>query len=116
MVTTLSALSGGGDLRLREAADIIAAGARSLASSWSRTVPQSIRVSAGAHVAIISASAPVARPAELRLKHPLFGDREHWYPPPGEPFLSPAAIARSDAALVQYAKKIDDMARKAGFR
>lgn len=54
--------------------------------------------------------------AEYRLSHPLFGDREHWYGPPGEPFLSPAAVSRIDAAMVKYARKLDAMAAKAGYR
>ena len=113
---TLSLGGGGGDPYLREAAEIIADGARAMASTWSRQVPASITVSAGEKVAIIAAGAPPARPAELRLSHPLFGNRSHWYGPPGEPFLSPAADARSDAAMAKYAEKIDMWAAKAGFR
>ena len=115
LVSSLGVL-GGGDLYLREAAEIIAAGARQSAGNWSRSIPPSMRVSVGENVAIISASAPVARPAELRLRHPLFGNRAFWYPPPGRSFLSPAAIALSDAAMAKYAMKIDAMAAKAGFR
>ncbi len=116
-VTALAALNtGGGDPDLRAAADIIAAGARTLAGTWSRTVPESIGTQISGNVAIISAGAPVARPAELRLQHPLFGDREHWYGPPGEKFLAPAADAKSDAAMARYAKKIDKLAMRAGFR
>ena len=105
-----------GDEFLGPAAEVIADGARGLAGSWSRQIPASIRVSAGEHLAIISASAPNARPAELRLRHPLFGNREYWYGPPGEPFLSPAAVSRIDEALVKYARKIDKMAAAAGYR
>lgn len=112
---SLSIGSGGGDPYLREAAEVIAAGARAM-SSWSRQIPASITVSVGEKVAIIAAGAPPARPAELRLNHPLFGNRSHWYGPPGQPFLSPAADARSDAAMAKYATKIDMWAAKAGFR
>ena len=118
-VTLLSALNigtGGGDPYLREAAEVIADGARALSSSWSRQVPESISVAVGGKVAIIAAGAPPARPAELRLNHPLFGNRGYWYGPPGEPFLGPAADARSDAAMARYAKKIDMWAAKAGYR
>ena len=94
---------------------MIAAGAKSLSSTWSRSVPESIGIRMAGNTATIFAGAPAARPAELRLKHPLFGDREHWYGPPGEKFLAPAADAKSDAALAWYAKKIDRLARAAGY-
>ena len=112
-VTTLGALGGGGDLGA--AAKIIADRAKELASSWSSQTPASIGVEVAGKTATISADAPPARPAELRLRHPLFGDREHWYGPPGEKFLAPAADEAADAAMARYAKKIDGWARKAGY-
>jgi hypothetical protein len=119
-VTTLGALTGGGDGSpdLRAAAEIIASGAKTLAGTWDKTrqVVDSISVTVDGNVATITASAPPARPAELRLKHPLFGDRAHWYGPPGAPFLAPAADARADAAMARYAKKIDKWAAQAGYR
>lgn len=113
-VTTLGALGGGGDLAA--AAGIIADKARELASAWSAQTPGSISVDVAGNVATISADAPPARPAELRLRHPLFGDRGHWYGPPGEPFLAPAADAAADPAMARYAQKIDGWARRAGYR
>jgi hypothetical protein len=112
-VTTLGAVGGGGDLGA--AAGIIADAARSLAASWSQKIPPSISLEVAGKVATISADAPDARPAELRLRHPLFGNREYWYGPPGAPFLAPAADAKAGAAMARYAKKIDGWARKAGF-
>lgn len=112
-VTTLGALGAGGDLGA--AARIIADAARGLAASWSVKIPPSISMSVSGRVATISADAPNARPAELRLRHPLFGNREYWYGPPGSRFLAPAADAKADAAMARYAKKVDQMARKAGF-
>jgi hypothetical protein len=111
-VTTLGAV-GGGDLAA--AAGIIAATAREMAGSWSAKIPPSIRVEVAGKTATISADAPNARPAELRLRHPLFGDRKHWYGPPGAPFLVPAADAKAGAAMARYSKKIDRMLRQAGF-
>lgn len=116
-VVPLSALgTGGGDKYLREAADIIARAARGFAGTWSRKIPASITVSVDADTATITASAPNARPAELRLEHPLFGNREHWYGPPGEKFLSPAVDSRSDAAAIKYSEKFDAYARKLGYK
>ncbi len=113
-VTTLSVFGAGGDLGA--AAQIVADEARRLAAAWSRQVPPSVSVSVRGRVATITADAPPARPNELALRHPLFGDREHWYGPDDRPFLAPAADAKSDAAMARYAQKIDTMCRKAGFR
>jgi len=116
-VVALAALDtgGGGDVDLRAAAELIADDAKDLAGSWSRKIPPTIETSIDGLVATVSASAPNARPAELRLRHPLFRDRHHWYGPPGEPFLAPAADARANAAMARYAQKIDRWAREAGF-
>ena len=101
---------------LKEAADVIADDARARAGVWSRTIPASITVGTAGNVATITAHAKVARPAELRLRHPLFGNRRHWYGPPGSSFLGPAAEAKAGDALVVYAKTIDDWARRDGFK
>lgn len=111
-LTTLGAV-GGGDLRA--AAEEIADGARALAG-WSKQIPGRITVTVAGNTAVISCDAPPAYPAETRARHPLFGDRAHWYPPPGEPFLGPAADARAGAAMARYARKIDRMCRQAGFK
>jgi hypothetical protein len=113
-VTTTGVISGaGGDLGA--AAKIIADKAKELAGTWSRSVPGSIAVEVDGNVATVSADAPPARPNELALRHPLFGDREHWYGPDDRPFLAPAADAASDKAMARYAQKIDGWARKAGY-
>jgi hypothetical protein len=106
---------GGGDLAA--AAEEIASGARLLAGTWAKTgaVVASIRVDVAGNTALITADAGAAYPAETRARHPLFGDREHWYGPPGEPFMGPAADQRAGAAMARYADKIDALCRKAGF-
>jgi hypothetical protein len=109
--TTVGAV-GGGDLAA--AAGIIADGARANAA-WSRQIPPDIKVEVSGNTATISTSVGPAYPAETRARHPLFGDRERWYGPPGEPFLGPAADDRAGAAMARYARKIDAMCRKAGF-
>lgn len=115
LLDTAIGAGAGGDLRLRQAAEIIGNRAIELAATWSKSVPPSIRLSVGKTEAIIAARAPAARPAELRLMHPLFGDREHWYGPPGRPFLSPAANQSIDKAFEKYIEKINDWARADGF-
>ena len=100
---------------LREAAEVIADDARARAGLWSRTIPASITVTVAGELAKVTAHAKVARPAELRLRHPLFGNRRHWYGPPGSSFLGPAAEAKADKAAVIYSRVVDDWARRDGF-
>lgn len=107
---------GGGELG--EAAEEIANGARELAV-WSEQIASSIavEVDAGAQWAEISCDAGPAYPAETGARHPLFGDREHWYAPSARqrPFLAPAADRRAGAAMAKYAGKIDRLCRERGF-
>jgi hypothetical protein len=110
--TTLGAV-GGGDLAA--AAAIIADAARANAA-WSQQIPARIRTEVSGNTATISCDAPPAYPGETRARHPLFGDREHWYGPPGEPFLGPAADQKAGAAMARYAQKIDRLCRNAGFK
>jgi hypothetical protein len=110
--TTTGAAGGG---RLEEAAEEIADGARENAQ-WSRTVPASVGVEMqGDSLAVVYADAPAAYPAETRARHPLFGNRRHWYGPPGERFLLPAVEQRAGDAMAKYAQKVDDMCRERGF-
>lgn len=111
-VTTVGAVGGG---ELGQAAEEIANGARALAG-WSRQIPGNIRVEVAGDMAVISADAGPAYPAETRARHPLFGNRKHWYDAPGERFLGPAADLRAGAAMARYAGKIDRLCREAGFR
>jgi hypothetical protein len=114
-ITALRAVDPGGDLDLRAAAEIVADGAKTLAGTWSAKIPPSIYVTVDGNVATVHAAAPDARPAEFRLMHPLFGDREHWYGPPGERFLAPALDAKADAALQRYMRSVDAYAKKIGW-
>ena len=112
-LSTVGMLGGG---ELHEAAMEIATEAQLIASQWSVTVPASMKVEGDDKVQTISFDAPAAYPAETRARHPLFGDREHWYGPPGRRFLNPAADRRADPAMRKYAKVVDRLCREAGFR
>jgi hypothetical protein len=111
--TTVGAV-GGGDLKA--AAEEIADGARSnaLKAGLVETAGR-IEVEVSGLTATISCESPAAYPAETRARHPLFGDREHWYGPPGERFLGPAADQRAGAAMARYAQKIDRLLKARGF-
>lgn len=112
-----SATTGGvGGGELVDAAEEIADGARQNAS-WSRSIPPNIRTEQiDENTVNIVADTGAAYPAETRARHPLFGNREHWYGPPGEPFLAPAAEQRAGAALEKFALIVDRRALDRGFK
>lgn len=111
---TVGGGTGGKDLQA--AAETIAERARDLAGRWSAQIPGRIRVEVRGRVAVISCDAPPAYPNEVRgVRHPTFG-HDPWKTNKYRPFLGPAAEDRASAALARYADKIDQMARKHGFR
>ena len=112
---------GGGDAlakRVFEAATIIAEGAKVDASAYpSVQIPKSIHVAQGSErTATVYADSPNARPIELGLRHPLFGNRGYWYPMKQRRFLENGALATGDAAAEALAMVIDDWAVKDGFK
>jgi|SRR5271166_672140 len=117
--------SGGGDdldKRLREAAEIIAAQARTNAAGWSGQVPPSIQVSGGGGGVSITSGAPPSYPNEVAgVRHPVFGGRgtrrpkAPWVTNKHRPFLAPAADEKIDAAAEAFAQVIDDWAKRYGY-
>jgi hypothetical protein len=94
---------------------------------WSRRIPPATRLSVrfsrnpGVDVITDAARAPHApyyenqgRPG--RFRHPLFGDRNHWYSQRARPFLGPAMDAKSDEAVAQIADAVDRALFNAQFR
>lgn len=111
--------------RVREAADIIAAGAAADAAGYpSVQIPDSIHVGQGtANTATIYADSPNARPIELGLRHPLFatgpkvanatsGGWAHWYKMKQRRFLENGAVMTADAAAAALSLVIDDWAEQ----
>jgi hypothetical protein len=122
------ALSGPGELgadpagdlgkRLKEAGVLIAGIARGNAG-FSTRIPASIRVGGGRSGIVVragSVKAPHAYAFELGKRHPLFGDRSHWYPTAHIPFLENAADAGAEAAAEIVAQVVDDWAREYGYK
>jgi hypothetical protein len=120
---------------LEAAAEIIADRAREIAGSYSKTgrLPGSIRVDVSDKIATVSSGAPSAYPNEIKgVRHPVFGTQKqelealarglghgkgwNWVPNDHRPFLSRAADEQAGAAMARYAKKIDRMAKNAGFK
>ena len=114
--TTVGAAGGG---ELVQAAEEIADGARENASGWAKTgaTVRSIHTEQKDELTVlVVADSGAAYPAETRSRHPLFGNRRHWYGPPGAAFLRPALDERSGPAMAKYAKVIDRMLRERGWQ
>jgi hypothetical protein len=106
--------------RVREAAEIIALGAKADAADYpSVQIPESIHVGQGSNTtAVVYANSPNARPIELGLKHKLFGE---WVNGPQyfmkrRRFLENGAVANGDAAAATLALVLDDWAKIDGFK
>jgi hypothetical protein len=115
-------ISGGSDggalaRRVYEAAVIIADAAKGDAAGYpSVQIPESIHVGQGAaNTATIYADSPNARPIALGLRHPLFGNRNYWYPMKQRRFLENGAIEALDDAAAVFAQVCDDWAIQKGF-
>lgn len=77
--------------KLEQGADIVKKEAQRIARSFSiRTADATHVVSNadGVSVETNSEEAPMARPFQGGLRHPLFGDRKHWYPQPYYPYMT----------------------------
>ncbi len=97
--------------RLRQAAECIADAARVISARFSTRIPNSIRVTGGVSGVFITArgsEAPNAEPFETGRRHPLFGNREHWYPQPKREFLEEAAAAAGEEAAEIFSEILDD--------
>lgn len=106
--------------RLQSAAEIIAREARSISSTFSKRIPLATRVvtdhDGKVSVFTSGTDAPNAAPFELPERHPLFGDKEHWYEQPHRPYMEEAGDRKADAAAEEYANVCDDWAKTLGWR
>ena len=113
--TYRATLADGDDLG--QAANVIAAEARRIAQG--NGMPEtaaSISVHSDGKTATVYSDAPAAYPNEVPdIWHPTFGHKprvKNKY----RPFLKPAADAKASAAMERYAKKLDRLLAKAGFK
>lgn len=96
-------------------------------ASWSTRIPAATRLSVrfsrnpGVDVITDTSRAPHApyyenggRPG--RFRHPLFGDRSHWYSQRARPFLGPAMDAKAGDAVAAIGDAVDRALFNARFR
>lgn len=120
-------------LALKAAAQLIADKARALSGTFSARIPEVIKVylGPGSTEAFISAGSKGGQwgwePIHAWMfeephagsipKHPLFGDRKHWYYQSYRPYLEAAADDASDEAAQLYAAlEIARWAKESGYK
>lgn len=105
-VNTLAGASG----HVGKAAEIIAEGIKARAAEIPSTkIPPTVHVgSFSAETATIYASGQPAVIIETGGRHPLFGDREHWYTQNKVLFMEEGAGRALDKAAAEYGKTVDD--------
>lgn len=104
------------DRRLKDIAKAAADDARARAS-WSRKIPPGITSGAtnrGPYIRYRGTAPTIGRLDELRStwRHPLFGNREHWYSQRGRKFLQPAAEAKWDTVVREAETAIEEAKRE----
>jgi hypothetical protein len=102
---------------VRQAGNMVRDAARDDTSSVKAA--KALRVSAGATSATISASGqfPVLLEGPKPFRHPLFGNKKHWYSQNAKPYLAPAGLKKGPEAqqmigdaVIAAAKKVFDEA------
>lgn len=110
---------------LKEAADIIRDVAKEITAAMpSKKIPPTIISFVRGGVAYVNAGGPGGKTAPnaymfetIGARHPLFGDKRHWYDQPYRPFLEDAAEIAGQAAANAYADiAISTWARESGYR
>lgn len=106
-------------VNLRAVGEVVAAEARSRASQYSVTVPDSIKVRvSGATVSVVAGGSGVPMASLLELgnkgsreeamfRHPVFGDRANWVQQPMHPYLGPALLAKIGEVEVAAVEALD---------
>jgi hypothetical protein len=95
-------------------------------ASWSSRIPASLslRVSLKGNRVGIAVRASLKTAAHARVyegilgdtfKHPLFGDREHWYTQAARPYLLPAVERQSEQIVAELTRIVDDVNAQAGL-
>jgi hypothetical protein len=103
---------------LKKAAEIFCMYARTFGAGVARHIPIATGVEAsleGVYVITDGDKAPMARPFEAGLDHPLFGNRSYWYKMKKKPYMEEAAKAGLNEAAEVYSHVIDSKLRRDGF-
>lgn len=89
-------------------------------ASWSTKIPPTIAPTATSTYAGVRVRGILGPLYERGVRggawrHPLFGNRNFWYPQRTRPFLAPAITSTSKGALAKMERSIEAAAKAAGF-
>ena len=104
--------------RLENAAKRVCDEAKSVAATFSRRIPAATSVQSNSRqVSVVTdvTLAPNAPAFEYGERHPLFGNRDHWYKQPTRAYMTIAVSRKANAAMDEIANVVDDYAKKEGF-
>lgn len=97
----------------------IAAEAKNRAPNRSGKLRGAIRVRSrrgSPAVVVLGTEAPHARVVHFGLRHPLFGDRDNWYPNPAVRFLGDAVDAKRSEVVESIDTALNRALDRAGWR
>lgn len=103
--------------RFRELAKPVAMDARRRAPKDTGKMAKTIRPRVDSRGdAGIASNHPAVRPWHFGGRHPLFGNRKHWYPMPRKPFMFEAVDAHRAKFFAEAETAIEEAGKKAGFK
>lgn len=94
---------------------LVVAGQAKRNASWSAQIPKSIGVTVTSRYAAVRVRGTLGPLYErggkgrgsTEWRHPLFGDRDHWYTQHARPFLAPAIASTEKTAIAAMGRALD---------
>lgn len=101
--------------QLKRSAEPVRALAAARAPHRSGALARSIKIRTSGSKLFLSSKLPYAKTVHFGGRHPLFGNKDHWFSNPRRPFLQEAINARADSVERDLADTVEDLMRSAGF-
>lgn len=90
--------------------------AKRLATVRRGRIARTLKVGTRGSSVVIRSTHPGARIVHFGGRHPLFGDRDHWYAQKPRPFISQALAGRTEQVEADLHETVEQTMFKAGFR
>lgn len=79
-------------------------------------IAKTLKVGTRGSSVVIRSRHPGARTVHFGGRHPLFGDRDHWYQQKPRPFVSKALAGKTRRVEAELMDTVEDVMTQAGFR
>lgn len=90
--------------------------ARRIATVKRGSIAKTLKVGTRGSSVVIQSRHPGARTVHYGGRHPLFGNREHWYSQKPRPFITQALAGKTRQIEAELFDVVEDVMTKAGFR